>query len=242
MKFDRFDHQIFMAGEKHFLVGFESFEQDAYRRWSSRSINTYDNEIKSIEDQLNNLNLNEIIKLIDQVQYKIEKVLFSNKCIFFIETNTFEDLGYSFVLIINDAYIRTKSIDDEPCIIFTMKKIITWILKDKLKKTVNKNCNNVLRIDFAKLEHYNIQNHGVYLSENKIEVIQENTFNSFTNLKEIYFQDNKIKEIDSNLFKGLANLEHIDFSRNKIKVIHENAFNHLTKLNKLDFSNNNIKE
>jgi ABC-type transporter Mla subunit MlaD len=48
----------------------ESFEQDAYNKWSSKRINTYDDEIKLIEDKLNN-NLNNVIdytKLIGDIQ------------------------------------------------------------------------------------------------------------------------------------------------------------------------------
>ncbi len=67
------------------ITNIESFEQDVYNKWSSKSINTYDNEIKSIEDQLNVLELTEINKIIDEVKYKIEKVLFFNKTILFIE-------------------------------------------------------------------------------------------------------------------------------------------------------------
>ena len=83
----------------------ESFEQDAFNKWSSKCINTYDTEIKSIEDQLNKLDLTEITKQIDEVKYKIEKILFSNKSILFIEKD-------SFLLIINDEYIQKSSIEN----------------------------------------------------------------------------------------------------------------------------------
>jgi hypothetical protein len=53
----------------------ESFEQDAYKKWNNyRRINTYDNDIKLIEDKLNNNlnNLTDITKLIGEVKYKID--------------------------------------------------------------------------------------------------------------------------------------------------------------------------
>jgi len=78
----------------------ESFEQDAYNKWKSKRINTYDNDIKLIEEKLNNIksieerlndielveeklnnnpnNLTNITKQIDELKYKIEKILFSN--------------------------------------------------------------------------------------------------------------------------------------------------------------------
>ena len=59
----------------------ELFERDAYNNWPSRGINEYDKKIKSIENKLNNNlnNLNDIAQLIDEVKYKIEKTIFSNK-------------------------------------------------------------------------------------------------------------------------------------------------------------------
>ena len=61
----------------------ESFEQEAYKK--CKSFNTFDKEIKSIEDKLNDSNLNEITQLIDELKYKIEKEIFLNKSIFFYE-------------------------------------------------------------------------------------------------------------------------------------------------------------
>ena len=87
------------------IKNIESFEQDAYKK--SKSFNTYDEEIELIEDKLNNIllnyyNLTALEKLIDKLKYKIEKWLFSNKSIFFYE----KDKKYSFLIIINDEYIR----------------------------------------------------------------------------------------------------------------------------------------
>jgi hypothetical protein len=88
----------------------ESFEKDAYNKWNSKSINTFDNEINSIEEKLKiNLNLTDITKLIDEVKYRIEKTLFSNKSILFIEKPIFDCVSNSFLLIINDEYISTKN-------------------------------------------------------------------------------------------------------------------------------------
>ncbi len=68
----------------------ESFEQDAYNKWSSKRINTYDDEIKLIEDELNN-NLNNVIdvtKLIGEFKLKVEKMIFSNKTILLVDEKT----------------------------------------------------------------------------------------------------------------------------------------------------------
>jgi hypothetical protein len=93
----------------------ESFEQDAYNKWSSKRINTYDDEIKLIEDELNN-NLNNVIdvtKLIGEFKLKVEKMIFSNKTILFIDKKTiFNFKSDSFLLILNDEYISNSLIDD----------------------------------------------------------------------------------------------------------------------------------
>jgi hypothetical protein len=91
----------------------ESFEQDAYNKWSSKRINAYDDDIKLIEDKLNNNlnNVTEIKKLIGEVKYKIEKMIFSNKTILFIDKKTrFNLKSNSFLLIVNDEYISNSLI------------------------------------------------------------------------------------------------------------------------------------
>jgi hypothetical protein len=55
----------------------ESFEQDAYNKWSSKGINTYDDEIKLIEDKLKNNYVFDFTKQIGEVKYKIEKIIFN---------------------------------------------------------------------------------------------------------------------------------------------------------------------
>ncbi len=58
------------------IKNIESFEQDAYNKWSSKSINTCDNEIKLIEERLNDLNLTKITSLIEKVNIKLKKCCF----------------------------------------------------------------------------------------------------------------------------------------------------------------------
>jgi hypothetical protein len=229
------------------ITNIESFEQNVYKKWSSKSINTYDNEIKSIEDQLIAkqsilyftssislvIALTKITKLIDEVKYKIEKVLFSNNSILFIEMDT----DYPFLLIVNDEYIRKKYIDlyDKSWIVFTREKLNTLILRDTVKKITKKNSTNVLNVDI--LNQTEIDMHMKNIMD-----IDKNTFNGLTNLKKINFFSNNIKEIHPNLFNGLANLEGINFGYNKIEIIHENTFNGLTNLKGISFSINKIKK
>jgi len=94
------------------ISNIESFEKEAYN--NSKSINSFDNEIKLIEEKLNNSsnNLTSITKLIDEVKYKIEKILFSNKSILFIDDAQSGFFYESFLLIIDDEYIQKICFDN----------------------------------------------------------------------------------------------------------------------------------
>ena len=208
------------------IKNIELFEQDAYKK--CKSFNTYDEEIKLIEDKLNDSNLNEITQLIDELKYKIERVLFS---IFFYDKGT----KYSFLVIINDEYIKKERNHygyDYDLRILTKEKLNSRILIDR---TTNKDNINVLNISIASLELINLR-------VNQIEVIHENTFNGLTNLKKVVLSYNQLNGIDPNLFNELTNLQDIDVCNNKIKVIDEKTLNGLTNLNQIDFSENQIKK
>ncbi len=228
----------------------ESFEQDAYNKWNSKRINAYDNEIKLIEDKLNNNlahttksfeevkhNLTNITKLIDEVKYKIEKMLFSNKSILFIdEKSRFYirkgRIPYSFLIIVNDEYISNNFIDSD-IEILTRNKLNDFFFKKKIQ-----NCqySNVLNLDIVRnLEELNF-------SGKNITEIHPSVFSKLSKLKNILFSDNQIKELPRNIFNELVNLERIHFGNNQIKEIHTNLFNGLAKLKEIDFSLNNIKE
>ena len=51
------------------IKNIEIFEQDAYKK--CKSINTFDNEINSIEDKLNVLNSTELTELIDELKNRL---------------------------------------------------------------------------------------------------------------------------------------------------------------------------
>jgi Leucine-rich repeat (LRR) protein len=169
------------------------------------------------------------------LKYKIEKVLFSNKSIFFYDKGT----KYSFLVIINDEYIKKERNHygyDYDLRILTKEKLNFRIFTNIIDRTTNKDSINVLNISIASLELIN-------LSEKKIEVILlKKTFNGLTNLKSIDLSQNLIKEIHPDLFNGLENLNIINFSGNKIKIILENTFVRLNNLNEANFSRNRIKE
>jgi hypothetical protein len=111
------------------------------------------------------------------LKYKIEKVLFSNKSIFFYDKGT----KYSFLVIINDEYIKKERnhYGYYDLRILTKEKLNFRIFTNIIDRTTNKDSINVLNISIASLELIN-------LSEKKIEVILlKKKFNGLTNLKSI---------------------------------------------------------
>jgi len=247
------------------ISNIESFEQDSYNKWHNKRINTYDNEIKLIEEKLNNnsTNLTDITNLIDKVKYKIEKMLFSNKSILFIdEKSRFYIASYPFLLIINDEYI-SKSCKDNYFNdkLFTRIELNDCILRNKLDFIKISSSRSVLYLDinilnlkdfkFFNQEIKEIDQHlfnglvyleEIYLTANQIKEIHPNLFIGLINLKEIYFGSNQILELPSNLFNSSVNLKVIRFSHNQIKKIDPNLLHGLVNLIYIDFSHNQIKD
>ena len=90
------------------ITNIESFEQEALSEWKSKSIRRFDQEIKSIEKQLND-NTKSAVFIMDQIEYlkyKIEKFVFSNKTIIFID---YESKLYDPFLLIVHEYVPKYS-------------------------------------------------------------------------------------------------------------------------------------
>lgn len=191
----------------------ESFEQDVYMKWNSNPINTYDNDIKLIEEKLNS-NLY-VADLIEKVKFEIEKTLFSNKTILFINEKSWlykryrSNVNDPFLLIIMDEFISSTYHCES---LLTTYELNEYILIKKLKNTSIKSVVSL--------------------------VLGLRDFNSLK-LKTRYFS-NSIKELDPNIFKGLVNLKKIDFSRNYFKKIHGNSFNGLINIKNISFNSNRI--
>lgn len=65
----------------------------------------------------------------------------------------------------------------------------------------------------------------LYLNNNKLSKIHNKTFKRLTNLQVIWLNDNHLQEISSEMFSGNVNLQRIKLQFNKIKFIENNAFN-----------------
>ncbi len=168
-------------------------------------------------------------KLIDEIKYQLEKMLFSNKSILFFAEK-------SFLLIINDEYIA-KSCIESARELFTRNVLNNFILEQKLENINLNGSNNVVNLD---IDIINLEE--IYISRNQIKQICPNLFDGFAKLKDIVFDNNQIIEIPSNLFTGLNNLKLIDFSGNRIKEIPQDSFAELVNLKNIYFNDNQIEE
>ncbi|XP_041988835.1 chaoptin isoform X3 [Aricia agestis] len=81
---------------------------------------------------------------------------------------------------------------------------------------------------------------GVYLSLNKIRVIEQHTFVNLKELQEIHLEDNLIESLFRRSFTSMDNLKVINLSGNSIFDISEEAFQNLPALKELDISFNRL--
>jgi hypothetical protein len=232
----------------------ESFEQECY---NIKPFDTFNNEIQSIEQQILNNNNNN--NKIDDIKYKIERKLFNNKSILFMKDYGKEKK--TFLLIINDEYVRKKTIDDLNSEYFNREHLIAHYLSKKLNSKEINFTNNILYLNIdiinqTSLIKMNSKIHQIdkntfngliklkkiHFINNKIKDIQPTTFNGLTNLEEIIFSNNQINRIRLTLFSGLTKLKKICFDYNQLTNLHEYTFKSLNKLEEINFSNNLLKE
>jgi len=209
----------------------ESFEQETYNK--IKPFNTFDNEINLIT------NTNEI----DEIKYKIEKIIFSNKSILFLNDLLFiEDKRFFFnennikiLLILNDIYLKINNNNNNDLIHFNRDKLIYNFVKDLLVNQMDNTNNAVINLNILDKIIF------IDMTNKNIESVDSLTFNCFININKIDFSVNKIKQLDSTIFNGLINLEVIDFGSNEIKELHPKLFNGLEKLKQIYFYNNKIQ-
>ena len=193
-----------------------------------KPFDTFNKDIQSIEGQQNDLNS---LIIIDEIKYEIERILFSNKSILFM--NNYKN--NTFLLIIKDEYLRKINSNDNNRY-FNRENLIEYFLKEKLNK-IDINNLNILSL------HIEIMlKTSVCIMIKKIEYIDTHTFKDLTNLNYINFSNNQIDKIHQSTFKGLKNLKEIIFSYNKIKCIHYETFNGLINLNRINFESNLLDE
>jgi Leucine-rich repeat (LRR) protein len=196
------------------------------------------NKIKpfiQFNDEIDQAQMNNDIKLLNDIKFKIEKEIFKNKTIHFIENFN----NKIFLLIINDKYLRKSTITNE-C-------LKTNIINDCLNRenlsqlicfqTILKSNDTIIKLNTSLINLTEIN-----FSNKQINEIHENTFHGLINIIDINFENNQIEIIHPALFKGLIKLKRINFDNNYIDTIDPMTFNGLTSLIEIILPINYFKE
>lgn len=91
---------------------------------------------------------------------------------------------------------------------------------------------------FLKMDLINLQR--IYLSQNRITTIDENTFKGLSNLVELDLSGNLLDTIPTATFVDCPSLMRLTLSYNPISVLKRGSFTHLTFLHSLELSNCNV--
>jgi len=212
----------------------ESFERETYDR--IKPFNTFDEIIELFEQQqqlsVEEETSNELSEEIDQVKFKIEQKIFSDKSVIFMKNYGFNNLTF---LLINDVYIRKLDFDtDSDCL--NRRKLIAILIKNKLNKLDLNIKTNIINLDINITKQFNID-----ITREKLKEIDPFTFDGLNDLKQINFGNNKLEKLDPEIFNDLTCLMYIDLDYNQIQEIDPNLFNSTRKLTVLNLSNNQIK-
>ncbi len=207
---------------------------------------------KKINENSNQLDKIEVFKEIDQLLdselFKLEKRLFCNKTMFFLDRQKNDCLKsmpkekIGKLIFVTNEYFSRKSIEN-----LKSKKLITQsyltlehlkvrFLKKLLESIITSNDNQIeeIKFDLSTLTKLD-------LSNNEYNQIENNIFQELKSLTKINLSNNKITKLDSLLFSGLVNLKEINLNNNLINEIHANAFSGLSNLKWLWLQNNSIE-
>ena len=148
----------------------------------------------------------------------------------------------------------SNKMSNETFLLFSIFSMLLFSLAESFKNsdlnTTNSTLrNNVIIINGKKITQinkslfngYNISNlQRVNLANNKIKLIDNETFISFKKLEILELNMNQIKRLQINWTKGLENLKTLDLNTNKLDTLPQNIFKDLLRLEKLNLSNNNF--
>lgn len=82
----------------------------------------------------------------------------------------------------------------------------------------------------------------LWLNENNITFLHENTFYGLEKLEKLYLFYNKLQSLPKDIFKPLKNLKRLELSMNKLAYLDETIFSFNTKLEKLSLDFNELSQ
>ncbi|XP_061184974.1 toll-like receptor 6 [Saccostrea echinata] len=105
------------------------------------------------------------------------------------------------------------------------------------KRTINLNSNSITDLsDFRFFGYIQLLD----LSYNKLQVLNERSFNGLQGVQHLNLRNNKLKTISSQSWRSLKLLRHLNLHSNDITEIQPDMFDNNPEIEYLDLSNNNI--
>jgi Leucine-rich repeat (LRR) protein len=175
-----------------------------------------------------NDNSQELNDLIHEQINKLERIIFLNKSVIFIEKSSkYESLcsdsaSFGKLLFIQNEHLNCQIFDDH---ILNDRQLTYDMLKTDL---VLKHCLKPQHIIEVMLDLKTLD--SVEFSSCNLSSIERNLFADLKDLVSINLSDNQLTHLDDYTFSGLINLCHIDLSGNLITKIQANLFKDLMNL------------
>ena len=198
-----------------------------------KNIQQFESQISSLDANSTEEQTNKIKDEIDDQKFKIERILFSNKTIYFIKDCQIKKKKSTFLLVINDAYINKNHILKSEKLNSPRPELPEQLLLRKNEQNFNSELtedrlNEILLI--------------ANLSETEILHIKEFNFND---IKELNLSNKKFGKIVNTTFFGLKNLEKlylIFFNGFNFQKLPPNVLTHLKNLKELDLTFNQLTD
>jgi hypothetical protein len=214
----------------------ESFEDECVKKHQRKNKATDLFKTKRFEQEINSIQ-NE--QQYAKINYKIEKYIFSNKTISFMEGYEVFNNEKPFIFRINDEYFDLKLLKLIHNTSFCSNNISNetikvQILRKKLLDICNHHYINVFNLDVYLINELN-------LSRKNIHKIDQDTFNGFTNLLKLNLEINNLSKLDENVLSSeLSNLKELNLKNNKLNCVDSRLFLNLKKLEILYLKSNLI--
>ena len=170
----------------------------------------------------------ELNDLIHEQIDKLERIVFKNKTLIFIEKSSkyesacTDSASFGKLLLIQNEHLNSRIFDDH---IFNDRQLTKDMLKTDL---VLKYCLKPQNIIEVKLDLKTLD--SVEFPSCNLSSIEKNLFADLKYLVSINLSDNQLTHLTDNTFSGLLNLCHIDLSGNLLTRIQAGLFDDLVNL------------
>ena len=240
-RIDMQDNYIEMLVKETFVNLPNLFElQLSNNKISQIELNTFESTPNIEKIYLRNNNLKVLNKIVFENVPKLKELYLDSNS--FKKVNSFD--GIEKLDILDFSWNRISDIEslvfEQPLKLYLIcnrikSNQITASNSDNKLNELYLHENRIIKINFDRFANLT----RLDLSNNKICTIFG--FKNLKNLEILWLQDNFLSQIPNNSFEGLNNLKELNLNGNEIQEIHLSVFSHLPKLEILDLGRNEIK-